>query len=297
MDVLRNLLLFPVLEGIDHMLDDITFVDLAVLLKITPNTPMEKLGAALNATIFDASNIAGTLKQKDLINFTANYPGPNYITITDTGKALIAEAESRSSLPLDQLDHSLLAQMSGGRRLLTDLQSTLGIRAKDLAIRLYKLYRQNLIIYELRNGSIELLLTEQGFLQAKGSGTQNVKGQTPQNIYQTTQPQQKPVQINVQTPQPPEMKKQVQEGPHQEAQAQGSEPRKTPLIERPPYINSQSHKEDNQNVEIQHSGHPGTNIETGKASNTEGGSKMIPYFIILIIILVAAFVLYYVNFH
>lgn len=150
------------------MTDEITFMDLASLLKITPNTPLEKLGTAINASIFDASNMAGTLKQKGLIEFTANYPGPNSITITQAGQTLIQEAEAKSTAPMDALDESLLAQMSGGKRLPAELQNTLGIRPKDLALRLYKLSKQNLMIYELKNGGVELLLTEQGFLHAKG---------------------------------------------------------------------------------------------------------------------------------
>ena len=59
------------------MADEINFLDLAVITRITPNTPLEKLGGLINSSIFDASNIAGTLKQKSLIEFSANYPGPN----------------------------------------------------------------------------------------------------------------------------------------------------------------------------------------------------------------------------
>jgi DNA-binding MarR family transcriptional regulator len=149
------------------MTDEITFMDLASLLKITPNTPLEKLGSALNASIFDASNIAGTLKQKGLIEFTANYPGPNSITITDAGKSLIKEADDKSTMPSDALDESILVQLSGGKRLPTELQNTLNIRPRDLAMRLYKLNKQSLMIYELKNGGVELLLTEQGFLRTK----------------------------------------------------------------------------------------------------------------------------------
>ncbi|HUB92547.1 MAG TPA: hypothetical protein VL945_01155 [Candidatus Saccharimonadales bacterium] len=153
------------------MPDEITFMDLASLLKITPNTPLEKLGSALNASIFDASNIAGTLKQKGLIEFTANYPGPNMITITDAGKALIKEADDKSTAASDALDESILTQLSGGKRLPVELQNTLNLRPRDLAMRLYKLNKQNLMIYELKNGGVELLLTEQGFLKAKGGQT------------------------------------------------------------------------------------------------------------------------------
>lgn len=152
------------------MADEITFMDLATLLKITPNTPLEKLGTAINASIFDASNMAGTLKQKGLIEFTANYPGPNAITITETGQNLLKEADLKSTTPADALDESLLIQMSGGKRLPIELQNTLSIRPRDLAMRLYKLNKQNLMIYELKNGGVDLLLTEQGFLHAKSGG-------------------------------------------------------------------------------------------------------------------------------
>ena len=171
------------------MPDEITFMDVASLLKITPNTPLEKLGSTLNASIFDASNVAGTLKQKGLIEFTANYPGPNSITITETGNNLIKEADAKATMPMDSLDESILAQLSGGKRLPVELQNTLNIRPRDLAMRLYKLDKQGLMIYELKNGGVELLLTEQGFLMAKGGQIQ--RPATPQPTQQAM-PQAKP---------------------------------------------------------------------------------------------------------
>ena len=79
------------------MAEDVTFLDLAALIKIGSGAQLERLGSALNSSIFDASNIAGALKQKGLIEFTANYPGPNNIIVTEAGKALVAEADSRSA--------------------------------------------------------------------------------------------------------------------------------------------------------------------------------------------------------
>ncbi len=151
------------------MPDEVTFIDLACLLRITQDTTLEKLGSSINASIFDASNIAGTLKQKGLIDFTAYYPGPNTIAVTDAGKALIAEAEAKAAEQFDDLDDAILFQLSGGKRSPTDLQNTLNLRPKDLALRLYKLFRQGLVIFELKSGGADLMLTEAGFLKSKSS--------------------------------------------------------------------------------------------------------------------------------
>lgn len=182
------------------MPDEITFMDLASIQKITPNTPLEKLGSALNASIFDASNMAGTLKQKGLIEFTANYPGPNAITITEAGKALIQEADSKSTAPIDPLDESILTQLSGGKRIPTELQNTLGIRPRDLAMRLYKLNKQGLIIYELKNGGVELLLTEQGFLRSKGGMMQKPATASPTMAQQPFSAMPPPMQPGMASP-------------------------------------------------------------------------------------------------
>lgn len=154
------------------MVDEINFVDLACLMKITPDTTLEKLGSTINASIFDASNLAGGLKQKSLIDFSSYYPGPTTIVISDTGKALIAEAEAKAAEPLDKLDQEVLFQMSGGKRLPVELQNTLNIRSKDLALHIYKLSKQGLLIYELKSGGADLSLTEAGFIKAKGAQPQ-----------------------------------------------------------------------------------------------------------------------------
>ncbi|HVA82592.1 MAG TPA: hypothetical protein VNF06_00310 [Candidatus Aquilonibacter sp.] len=149
------------------VVEDINFLDMACLLKIGPDTVMEKFGGLINTSFFDASTIAGTLKQKGLIEFTNDYPGPNGILVTAAGKTLIAEAEAKGSEPFDALDSTILVQMSAGRRLPFELANTLNLRGKDLAFRIYKLYKQNFLIYDLKNGGVELLLTEGGFLKVK----------------------------------------------------------------------------------------------------------------------------------
>ncbi len=155
---------------IDTMPDEITFMDLASLLSIGPDTTLEKLGSAINASIFDASNMAGSLKQKGLIDFTASYPGPNTVTITDAGKALIAEADAKAASPHDDLDDAILVQVSGGKRIPAELQNTLNLRPKDLALRIYKLHKQGYVTYDLKSGGVAILLTDSGFLKSKAAG-------------------------------------------------------------------------------------------------------------------------------
>ncbi|MGB9732584.1 MAG: hypothetical protein ACPLYE_01680 [Candidatus Micrarchaeales archaeon] len=172
--------------------DEVNFMDLACILKITPDTVLEKFGSQINASFFDASNIAGTLKQKGLIDFTANYPGPNGMVLTEAGKNLINEANVKSAEPVDDLDKSILAQLSGGKRNPSELGASLNLRPKDLALRLYKLSKQEYIAYELKNGNVEVMLTEKGFLtipQQKvaqvapqaGASQQGAQGEVPKD--------------------------------------------------------------------------------------------------------------------
>jgi len=146
---------------------NISFLDVACLLRITPDTTLEKFGSLINASVFDAANLAGTLKQKGLVDFSSGFPGPTAMQLTDSAKALINELDAKAGEPLDSLDEEILFQLSGGKRIPSELQTALNIVPRDLAFRLYKLYKQNLLNYELKNGNVELLLTEQGFLRAK----------------------------------------------------------------------------------------------------------------------------------
>jgi hypothetical protein len=170
--------------------ENVNFLDLACLLKIEKDTTLERFGSTINASVFDAANITGSLKQKGLIDFTAYYPGPNSIVVTDAGKQLNADAEAKAAESLDALDEEILKQMSGGKRFPTELQSTLNVRSKDLAFRLYKLYKQGFLGYELKNGNVELMLTEQGFLRSRPvQAVQPPKPQQAQQPQQATQPQ------------------------------------------------------------------------------------------------------------
>jgi hypothetical protein len=147
--------------------ENITFLDLACVFKIGDDTTLERFGSTINASVFDAANISGSLKQKGLIDFTPYYPGPNTVILTDAGRQLKKDADAKGTFPIDALDDEVLKQMSGGKRYPLELQNTLNIRPLDLAFRLYKLFKQNMVSYELKNGNVEVMLTEQGFLKAK----------------------------------------------------------------------------------------------------------------------------------
>jgi hypothetical protein len=163
-------------------IDEINFIDLACLLKITPDTVLEKFGSLINSSFFDASNLAGTLKQKGLIDFTSDYPGPNGIVITEAGNALIAEANAKAPEPFDGLDQAVLDQMSGGKRSPDELGATLNLRPRDLAMRVYKLNKQGYVIYDLRNGIAEVMLTEAGFLKVKSQPQQGASADAQQAV-------------------------------------------------------------------------------------------------------------------
>ncbi|MFI5412540.1 MAG: hypothetical protein ACHQX1_01465 [Candidatus Micrarchaeales archaeon] len=149
------------------MLDNITFIDLISLIKITPDATVEKFGGLINSSFFDASNILGTLKQKGLVEFVTAFPSQSALSVTEQGKQLIAEVEAKAATAFDTLDMTMLTQLSSGKKNLPDLTAVMNITSKDLAFHLYKLSVQKYISYELRNGNMTMLLTEKGFLCVK----------------------------------------------------------------------------------------------------------------------------------
>ncbi len=149
------------------MTEEIDFMDLMALKKIQPDTVVEKFSGMINSSFFDASNILGTLKIKDLVDFTSAIIGQNSITVTEKGKKVLADANSKASESVDQLDHTLLVQLSSGKRSLNDISGAVNIRPMDLAMHLYKLEVQQYITTTFRNGNLDLLLTEKGFSQSK----------------------------------------------------------------------------------------------------------------------------------
>ena len=187
------------------MSDEITFLDLLALEKITGNTVVERFGSLINSSFFDAQNILGTLKVKGVIDFTTMVPGQNAITVTDAGKQLLAEAAEKAKSQFDQLDLSVLTQLSGGKRTLVDLAGVTNIRPKDMAMHLNKLVEQQFITADIRNGTVNIMLTEKGFLQVKaGMPVQAPTAQTPQQGAPAPMPTMQQAQpTTTQTPMPP----------------------------------------------------------------------------------------------
>lgn len=175
------------------MADEPNFLDLVALSKITPDLVVEKFGGRINSSFFDGSNILGTLRLKGLIDFTANFPGQSTITVTDQGKQLLKEATDKGSQEFDPIDHSILIQMQQGKRIFQDIGTAVNLRPRDMAIHLYKLAQQQYSVYEIKNGAIEVMLTEKGLMQAKNimPQAQMPPGMKPQPMPQmaTTMPQ------------------------------------------------------------------------------------------------------------
>ncbi len=173
------------------MTDEINFLDIIALKKITDTAVVEKFGGLINSSFFDASNILGTLKLKGLIDFTTAVPGQNAITVTDTGKKLLTEAADKAKMQFDPLDLSVLTQLSGGKRTLNDLHGSTNISPRDLAMHLNKMAEQQFVNADIRNGTVNITLSEKGFMQVKEGMPKPPAPQTPP--MQVPQPAPKPM--------------------------------------------------------------------------------------------------------
>ena len=185
------------------MPDEITFFDLAALLKIKPDTTVERYGGMLNSSYFDGANIAGSLSQKKLISFNTAMPGQSVITITDTGKQLLNEANDRAQAEFDHLDLAILNQISAGKNSPNDVGTAVNVRSKDLAMHLFKLSQGDYISYDFRSGAVQLMLTEKGFAQSKAG--MPARQAAAQPMQQQQPMQQKPMMATQEMPPAPQM--------------------------------------------------------------------------------------------
>ncbi len=149
------------------MPDEVTFFDLVSLVKIKPGITVERYGGLINSSFFDGARVLGTLQQKKLITLSTAMPDQNPITVTDTGKQLIAEADSKAEQDFDHLDLEILTQIQKGKNTPEDLGAAVNVRPRDLAMHLYRLSKTDYATYELVNGTVSMMLTEKGFAQTK----------------------------------------------------------------------------------------------------------------------------------
>lgn len=191
----------------DFMADEVNFFDLVALLKIKPGVTVERYGGLINSSFFDGATVLGTLQQKKLVSLTTAMPDQNPITVTETGKQLLTEADDRAKQEFDHLDLEILVQVSKGKTTPEDLGKAVNVRPKDLAMHLYRLTKQDFATYELASKNVTMMLTEKGFSQSKAG--MPVKPQPtqpqPQTVQQAPDPS-KPTSV----PQPPEMMKMQQ---------------------------------------------------------------------------------------
>ena len=160
------------------MQDNINFIDLVALMRITPDSTVERFGGLINSSFFDASNILGSLKQKGLVDFVTSFPSQSAISVTESGRQLITDAQEKATMAFDTLDMEVLKEIASGKRTLPDLTAGVNVTSKDLALHLNKLSVQQFIAYELRNGNMGITLTEKGFLRVKQGMPSPEKQQT-----------------------------------------------------------------------------------------------------------------------
>jgi hypothetical protein len=174
------------------MNDDINFSDLFALTKITSDSVVEKFGGIINSSFFDAANILGGLKLSGLIDFGTTLGSQNPIVITQGGKELLQQVSARANDPFDKLDMSILNQLSNGKKSANDVTTSINVAHKDMTFHLYKLLMQGYISAEFRNGILNIMLTEKGFMQAKNGIPASVTPQVrnePQMDKNTMPPQ------------------------------------------------------------------------------------------------------------
>ncbi|MGB9703510.1 MAG: hypothetical protein ACPLXS_02230 [Candidatus Micrarchaeales archaeon] len=142
------------------------FRELIALSRITQGTTVEKFGSLINASYFDGANLAGTLKTKGAIDFKVSYPGESEVIITEEGKKILQIAEEKSKEGFDNLDLEILQKILQGSNKPEEIEKALNINQQDIALRLYKLSKQNFLSYTLKGGEAILSLTEAGYKKA-----------------------------------------------------------------------------------------------------------------------------------
>jgi len=143
--------------------EELTFTDLVILQRIEPGTMMEKFGPKINSQFFESANILATVKQKGYIDFKTSHFGNSEVEVTQVGARMLEVADEKAKEAVDDLDLTILRKVVEGYKDPDEIKNALNIRSGDLAVRIHKLVKQDLVSYSIRNIKISLSITEDGF--------------------------------------------------------------------------------------------------------------------------------------
>jgi hypothetical protein len=158
-------------------MNELTFLDLAILKKIDPSSSVENFGTVINTSFFETANLLGTIKIKGYINIETSIGGISKVTITDAGMGILALAEKKANETIEPLDTALLHALAGGAKDPDALRAALNIRSGDLAYHINKMAVQGLVDYEIHSAKANLMLTESGFNSTGGVKVQGAPAQ------------------------------------------------------------------------------------------------------------------------
>jgi len=144
-------------------MNELTFLDLIILKKTTPDSSVENFGSMINTSFFETANLLGTVKIKGYIDIESSVGGISKVTLTDAGQGILALAEKRKAEPIEPLDNAILHALAGGAKSPELLQAQLNIRSGDIAYHVLKLVEQGFMDYGVRSAKVSFVLTEQGF--------------------------------------------------------------------------------------------------------------------------------------
>ncbi|MBS3069402.1 hypothetical protein J4441_03485 [Candidatus Micrarchaeota archaeon] len=170
------------------LMNELTFLDLAVLLKIDAESTVEKFGSSINTSFFETANLLGTMKLKGYLDIMSSVGGLSRVVLTDAGASILSVANEKARESLDSLDQSILSTLASGVRELDGISSAINIRQGDLAYHLHKLSVQQYVDYTLRSAKISISLTEKGFNSTGGIRAQSASTASPAGTAATSRP-------------------------------------------------------------------------------------------------------------
>ncbi len=158
-------------------MEELTFTDLVILQRIEPGTVMEKFGPKINSQFFESANVLATVKQKGYIDFKTSHFGNSEVEVTEVGARMLEVADEKAKEAVDELDLAILQKIVAGYKDPEEIKNELNIRSGDLALRIHKLVKQDLVSYSIRNIKISLSITEDGFKKVGAVKSEKTPGE------------------------------------------------------------------------------------------------------------------------